>query len=292
MVVLSAWLPLPGPALANPKETLDPRALLERVERRYRSAESYQAAGEAVTIILQPEDGTESEVTVRFCMRLARPDFYRIVWTQRQDFAQSTVGALWNAGGGPALYLEDRQAYSTLPSDEVAFSAAAGMSMGVAYLIPMLFFGIGDGPSFLQRLEAIEDHGPATLEERACRILSGTLPSGVRYRLWIAEDLPEIVQIENVLGGKTSNAVLPELTAEKRSAVLQRMGLPDTPENRTKVKELMARARAVMRRLRGSSRQTHRRIDMLEPLSQQVFVFDPPPEAVLTPSVLSPAQAE
>lgn len=293
VAAVAAASPPPASPPASPEEPLpDAETLLEQVKIYYRSAPSYDAAGKALTQVIEPQDGRSSSVGVSFSLRLARPRLYRIVWTQHQDFARSATGALWNDGEGPFLYLGENQAYSALPSDQMGFSAAAGASMGVAYLIPELFFGFAAGEPLLDRLEQIEDHGMGAAGGRPCRIVAARLPTGVDYRFWIALDRPEIVQIENALGGRTTTSALPALSEEKRARVLENMGLQDTPENQARVQEWMERAREVMRRVRGTSRQTHTDIDMMQPRPAEDFTFTPPPDARRAPSVLSPGSAD
>jgi hypothetical protein len=257
-------------------QEVDPVQLLEQVRVRYRSAPSYQASGKTVTNILDIEAGTETVVVVDFSMRLARPDFYRICWTQQLNLGRTDVGALWNDGEGPRLYQEAGGAVARLDSDRTAFSAAAGVSMGTAYVIPALFFGIGDGGRLLERLEDLRVDGVVEVGGIPCHIVAGRLPTGVDYRLWISTNDQQVVQLENTLGGSASRSAIPESTPAQLAKALEAMGMADTAENRETVRGLLDQARAVMSTVRGTARQVHERIDMRLPLGPEDFGYDVP----------------
>ena len=255
----------------------DAAEILEGVRVRYRSSPSYEATGRSITRILDLEEGTESSVEVTFGMRLARPDFYRVVWTQHLNLARGEVGAVWNDGTGPRLVQGAGEEIAQLDSDRTALSAAAGASMGTAYVIPALFFGMGDGGSLLQRLGELRVDGIEVVEDIPCHIVAGRLPAGVDYRLWISTNELQIVQLENTLGGQASQSAIPESTPQQMAKALEAMGMEDTPENREQVRALLDRARAVLTTVRGTARQLHENIHMQRPFGPEDFAFPMPP---------------
>lgn len=291
------WLLLAGlawPAVAPAEEKAsdpDPRALLEDVRRFYRTAPSYVAEGKAMTKVIQPREGVETSIGGTFKILLARPDFYRVEWTLHLDLGKTSQGVVWNDGEGARLYLSDAHAVTPMPSDRAAMSAATGPSMGTSHTIPTLFFGLDEGPSLLERLEEVRLEGEETVGGTRCRILSGSLPSGVDYRLWIGIDQPYLVQIENTLGGTSSQTAIPESTPEQMAKALEAMGMEDTPENRAHIHELLDKARAVMSNVRGTARQIHTGIDMMRPLAAEEFAFEVPEGTVEKASLMEATEA-
>lgn len=258
---------------AAPPEASD---LLEQVRLRYRSAPSYRANGKAITRILDTTAGTESTIGVSFSIVLARPDLYRVAWTQHMSLAQSAPGAVWNDGDGPRLYQGAAATVTRMEDDRMALSAATGVSMGTAYTIPSLFFGLGEGANLFERLKDVGVDGEEEAAGIRCHVVSGKLPTGVAYRFWISVDHHYLVQIENTLGGPASQTAIPESTPEQLTKALAGMGLEDTEDNRNRVRGLLNRAREILTSVRGTARQLHQEIVMGMPLGPEDFVYRVP----------------
>ena len=271
-----ACLAVPAIAPAKDAAKPDPKAILEQVRRFYRTAPSYTAEGKAMTKVLQPAEGVETSIGGTFKIQLARPNFYQVEWTLHLGMGKTSGGTVWNDGEGARLYLEDAQSVTHMPSDRAAMSAATGTSMGTAHTIPTLFFGLEDGPSILERLEDVDLAGEEMKGGMRCHIVSGSLPTGVDYRLWVGIDQPYLVQVENTLGGSSAKTAIPESTPEQMAKALEAMGMEDTPENRAHVESLLEKARAVMSTVRGTARQIHTGINMMSPLTAEAFAFEVP----------------
>ena len=252
------------------------RQLLDQVRARYRSAQTYQAKGQAVTVIVMPRSSVETSVHATFSIKLARPNYYRIEWVQHLAGAATRSGAVWNDGEGPKFYRDATGTAMRMESDLTALSAATGDSMGVSYSIPMLFFPFNQAPDLLNSLREVEALGTQTIAGESCSIVSGSLENGIVYRLWIATNDHHIVQMENTLGGQLGGYTIDELSVEQETRALRAAGRRDTEENRAWIRESLRQARELVATVRGLSRQIHTEVDMIRPISTEAFSFSKP----------------
>ncbi len=252
----------------------DAGKLLSRVSAKYRAASAYESSGTATVHVLRPEEGTENESGIRFGILLARPCYYRIAWTQETATGSAAVGAIWNRGDGPYLYDSSRQGYTRLASDNLAFSASAGASMGVSQALPDLFFGAENGK--LDRLRDVLMEGEDTQDGIPCYAVSGRLQSSVAYHLWIVTNGLDLVRIDFSLGGKGANHVVPETTPEQKRETLRAMGMEITAENLAYVDQARAKVREMIRNVRGTSRHHYRNIRTAFATVPADFEYDMP----------------
>jgi hypothetical protein len=209
-----------------------------------------------------------------------------VTWTQQVDVGISHTGALWNDGGRPRLYLEEENSYAEFSSDKDALAMAAGYSMGAAHSVPSLFFPFVSGGNLVESLRDATVEGVDRVGGQTCRIVSGRLDTGVEYRLWIATNGWHVVQFENILGGASSETTITAMTPEQMAETLDAAGLEDTPESRRRVQENLEKARAMMAKVRGTTRMLHQDILMDRPMAVEEFSFTPPPGTMLRESMI------
>ena len=255
------------------------RNLLDQVQTQYRSAQTYQAAGNAMTVIVMPESKTEMSIEATFSMKLARPHYYRIEWAQHLGKAVSKAGAVWNDGVGPRLYRNSTTSSVRMESDRSALSAATGDSMAIAHIIPMLFFHFDDQPNLLESLQDVDLEGSQTIAGKTCHIVSGSVKNGIDYRLWISTNELFLVQVEHTLGGTLSDDAIVDPTPKQEERALKAVGREATAENREWLRESLRKARGVMATVRGTSKQIHLHVDMTRPIPTEAFSFSLPEDA-------------
>ena len=284
--------PAPAQIAPEPTEVQDPaaaaRELLGQTRALYRSAQNLQAEGKALIIVLDPETGRETSIGATFSMKLARPRYYRVEWTQHPGLGRPQSGAVWNDGDRPRLYLEASGAVSDMESDEMAIAAATGASMATAHTIPTLFFRFGDSPDLIDRIAEPRLEGSQMIGVVDCHIVAGHTANGINYRLWIATNEPYIVQIENSLGGPLSQDAIQEQSPEDEERTLKALGREITEENRRQLQDSLRQARAIIASVRGTSKQTFLTFDLTLPIPSEAFAFDVP-EGTESRDVFAPA---
>ena len=241
---------------AHEEKLPDAESLVSRVAAKYRAASAYESTGTATIHVLRPADGTETTSEVQFGILMARPQYYRIAWTQQTASGSAVVGAIWNSGDGPKLYDSSRGGYSRLASDELAFSVPTGTSLGVSQMLPDLFFGTTGGK--LRQLRDLAVEGEDVQQKIPCYAVAGRLKSGVDYHLWIATNNLNIVRMESSLGGERANQAVPDATPERKRELLRAMGKEETEENLAYINDALEKARGLIRNIRGTSRQFYR----------------------------------
>ena len=252
------------------------RLLLDQVYAQYRSAQTYQASGNAMTVIVMPESNTETSIEATFTMKLARPHYYRIEWTQHFEKPATQAGAVWNNGEGPHLYRSSTASLVRMESNQSALSAATGDSMAIAHIIPTLFFHFDDKPNLLESLEDVDLEGSQTIAGKPCHIVSGRVKNGIDYRLWISTNELFLIQVEYTLGGTLGGDAIVDPTPEQEERALKATGREVTAENREWLRESLRKARDIMASVRGTSKQVHLHVDMTRPIPTEAFSFSLP----------------
>jgi hypothetical protein len=274
---------------AEVDELPDAAGLISEVSAKYRAASAYESTGTATIHVLRPADGTETTSEVHFGIMIARPNYYRIAWTQQTASGSAEIGAVWRSEDGPKLYDSLRGGYSRLASDELAFSVPAGSSLGVSQVLPDIFFGASGGK--LERLRNLVVEGVDIQRNIPCYAVAGRLESGVDCHLWIVTNNLHIVKIESTLGGGGSGQAVPEATPERKRELLRAMGKEITEENLASVDDALAKARSLMQQVRGTSRQVHRQVRTAFAASPEDFEYAMPEGSVELPDAVSSGAA-
>ena len=119
-------------------EALAPAEIMKKAQEKYASLTSYTDEGKAVATL------NGMTITTTFSIKLARPDLYRVGWTQTDEskFATTTTKpqAVWSAGEGD--FLDMGGGAEKQKNQEMALSGATGISGGAAFGIPGAFFNL------------------------------------------------------------------------------------------------------------------------------------------------------
>ncbi|TVR48454.1 MAG: hypothetical protein EA425_14500 [Puniceicoccaceae bacterium] len=239
LILLLLPLFFAGSAVAKagtvPESPPDAAAILEHVAQTYRTMESFQAEGTVTGHTVGPENITP--FTTDFTLRLMRPHYYRITWSNR-GLPFSFGGAVWSTGDQPRLFISGpRNVYFTMASHELALAGATGISGGAAHTIPALFLGL-DPESPLERIKDPVVEGVEEVNGVACYVVGGTSRHHGRETYWISTDTYHILRYSVAI---TSLAELQEdmhLHDHDLEETLAGMGLENTPENRERLKAI------------------------------------------------------
>jgi hypothetical protein len=253
----SAWLGLHSQA----QEAAAPAApdIIAKLTAKYAGLTSLAVTGRVITDIdmsggkepaappktneVNWDTGSMGTVTT-FSIRLAKPDLYRVEWSQAISATQAQKGAVWCSGKGDFILLAGKER-AVEGGMDMALATATGVSGGVAYTLPPVFFqrktnelqGLGN-PVLLPE-EKIGDE--------SCYVLSGEL-NGQKLILWITKDYL-LKQKRHVLGGEMK---MPEMTDEDIKKALSMTGQATTPEAIANMKTTMKSMQAMTSKMKGS----------------------------------------
>ncbi len=183
----------------------DPNQIFTKVLETYQALETYQGEGRVESEIDIGRGNMKLKTS--FSLQLQKPNLYKIIWKQdiSSEFQQS--GAVWNRSSQPFLYMKSLNAYSKLDNDLAALSTATGISGGVAFTIPSVFF------PFLQKQQSPFAHLlDPTLEKiesvagEDCFVISGSSKLSQQETYWISTKRYLIRQYsrKHLLHGKDS----------------------------------------------------------------------------------------
>jgi hypothetical protein len=267
-------------------ENIDPSIILNKILSKYKSLETYSSNG---TIVSNAEVGaTKIQTTTTFSIKLKKPNFYLVTWSQTGVMPQ--VGAVWNDGTQPYLYMGTANAYSKIGDDVSALGAATGISGGAAFTIPSLFLpALTDKIFILSRLKnlAIEKSEPIRGED--CYVLTGSSDASKKETFWISKSSSFILKYERSLEPPAGGVVIPNISEEDLEKSLSAMGKPVTEESKKQMREMLQTAQTNLQNsgLRGSSIETH--IDISSPnMTPNDFHFTLPQGAILKDSMMGP----
>lgn len=207
---------LPAPVAADVKATpdggLSPAEIFERARAKYASLSSYSDEGETVATL------NGMTITTSFTIRLARPNLYRIEWTQNSDSAFSllttkSLQAVWSEGKGDFLEFAGK-GVARQTNQGMALGAATGISGGASATIPGTFFRLNwgnqlGGPVASQKRQEDEKVGDAD-----CYVFASGSEGRTRT-LWIGKQDFLIHQVRDVTSAEVLTAALDD--ARKRN---------------------------------------------------------------------------
>ncbi len=257
----------------NANSELSAAEVLRKMQARYDSLTSFSGSGKVVSDI-NPNAGAMTNSIVSehtFAMKLARPDFYRIEWTQDVGGFYTNTGAVWDAGGGPHLLMGTN---SSRPLNrELALSLATGVSGGAAQQVPALFFeektlGWISGLTNLTR-------GPdEKVGDEDCYVVSADDRVGKEI-LWITKKNFLLKQIKSVLGSAglpaEASQGISDLSDESMKKLMKSTGQQPTPEAMAKFRNQIAATAKKAGQLRGSITQTFQTLSPDEIMERDDF---------------------
>jgi tRNA A-37 threonylcarbamoyl transferase component Bud32 len=158
--------------------------LLRQVSEKYGRLSSFSASGRVVTSVAGETGGTTVALGNTFSLNLARPDFYRLTWTNSaRELGGAMDGAVWSAGDGHKQLLAGRVA--GFLNRETALATATGVSGGVAGTVPGLFFKDERG-GLPEHITNATVQPEESIGAELCHVISGDAP-GRKVTVWISK---------------------------------------------------------------------------------------------------------
>jgi len=165
-----------SPALCRAQETR-PSDVFDQVRTQYQSMKTYSAEGTIVSDVTTRAITTNIRTT--FSLKLKKPNLYIITWNQTTTgMPFSSGGTVWNDGSGPCLYMSVMKTYARIQGDQMALSAATGISSGAASTIPFLFFAWNNGSEPFSFLEDPQIEGSEPIDGDDCPLAFHFVPFG------------------------------------------------------------------------------------------------------------------
>ena len=206
--------------------------------------------------------GSVGTVTT-FSVRLAKPDLYRVEWSQAISATATQKGAAWSSGKGDFILLAGKQ--QTIQGGmDMALATATGVSGGAAYTLPPLFFQ--RKTNALQRLGNLVLLPEEKIGDESCHVLSGEF-GGQKLILWITKDFL-LKQKRMVLGGEMK---IPEMSDEDVKQALSMTGQATTPEAIANMKTLMKSMQAMSSKMKGSITEKYETFQANPVLTKESF---------------------
>ncbi len=186
--------------------------IVKRSQDAYAALSSYSDEGTSVATI-----GANNVAPHTFTIKLARPNLYRIEWSQITGFYNQT-GIAWSDGSGDFTKIASTP--RTNSNMEMALSSATGVSGGADGSIPGTFFKMNWGNTLGASMQSATRKPDEKIGDVDCYVLSHEKDGRTRT-LWIGKQDFLIRQIENDTPAAALKAVL-EAEAKKHPG----MGLP------------------------------------------------------------------
>jgi hypothetical protein len=198
-----------------------------------------------------------------FTVRLARPELYRIEWSQPVHDSYTNEGAAWSAGDGHHLRLgsQDRPLQKDL---DLNLAGATGVSGGAAHTLPSIFFQ--RPASVLKMMQNPTLLPNEKIGDEDCKVITGQV-AGQKLILWVTKD-SLLKQRRLVLGGAMTT---PKLSDDDIKKSLEQLGQPTTPEAVVQMKQTMQRAQETSSKVKGSMTETYEKIEVNPPLKKESF---------------------
>lgn len=202
--------------------------IIQFAQDRYASMTSYSDRGESVAVV------NGSTLTTEFTVKLARPNLYRIEWSQATEY-MTNGGVVWSAGNGDFMVgrfeLLNRGGKATQFKDqEAALSSATGISGGAAATIPGTFFKLNWGDQLGAPVSNYRLQPDGKVDDLDCYVLSRELKKGVTRTLWIGKRDFLIHQVRSVTSAKVMADVLAAAIKTHPELAAHQMNLPKTEE--------------------------------------------------------------
>lgn len=256
---------------------LSAREIIRDSQDAYAMLSSYSDDG---TII---ENLGNQTLRTTFKIKLQRPDFYRIEWSQAATPFFTNSGVVWSAGNGNVLEMKIGQSRANpekYPDMQTALATATGVSGQAASTIP--------GTFFKQHLENALNPANATLQgvEHVngvdCYVISRTLEpitsqgetiQKAIIMLWIGKKDHLIHRIKTVM--EKTSMKLPQMSDAEIKKMLEVQNEPATPQAVAEMKahltEMMKRAQKDINSGTVTFTQTHENISVNRKFSAADF---------------------
>ena len=267
-------------------DNLTPQAIAKQSQDAYAALTSYSDSG---TVRV---NSSGAIVTTRFNIRLQRPNFYRVDWTQSSGAAPTSQGVIWSDGDG------DYSAMSAGKIDmkpekradmQMNFGAAAGVSSTAASTIPGIFYQIKMG-NVLQLAAANIGTNKKAGEEKVgdtdCYVIAGKIAPDalidkgqvarltggmvMATKLWIGKKDHLVHQIQQTVDA--SRMATPTFSDEDIKSIMEKLNKPATPQAIADYRTMMENAMKQTKKMGNIVfTQTHENIVVNQRFSPSAF---------------------
>jgi WD40 repeat protein len=204
--------------------------LLRRVSEKYGSLSSLSATGRIVTDAAPQNGATPTTLEHTFSINLARPEFYRIEWTNTiKNIGVKLSGAAWSNGEGHRVLMNGN--VTAFLNREMALATATGISGGAAHTVPILFFK-DEGQGLHQIFSDARALPDDTLEGELCHVVTGK-NADRQFTLWITKKDLLLKQSRTVRTGKPTTSEASQTTPLSDGnwqKLLKSMGMDSSPQ--------------------------------------------------------------
>jgi RNA polymerase sigma factor (sigma-70 family) len=233
-------------AISQTSDKLTAQEIAKQAEDAYVGLSSYNDTGK----VISEGDGQTTETT--FNIRLQRPNFYRIDWTQTGG-SYTSKGIVWNDGSGNYFVMDaankiDSAKPQKMQSMQLALGAAAGGSGSATAEIPGIFFNQNWG-SQLSVISSPRAHVKRLSDEKIaetdCYVIqisfdlmeqphdTNISSAKMTTQFWIGKQDHFIRQIKSTSEVASMTQIKDEnlkINDESLKAILERQGKSATPE--------------------------------------------------------------
>jgi len=272
----------------------DPQAIeiVEKVLARYAELKTYSSSGQVLTDMdmsnmdisalpgmdeeqlkkIKEDDEfknalkTPQKIMHSFIIKLAKPNLYCIEWNQEVNGILSIKGAAWSAGGEHTVIVAGNK--FTPPTLELALATATGVSGGAANTIPTIFFSTDTNA--IKKIKSWSLTGEEKINAQPCYILSGKMPP-IKLKLWISKNSHLIIKSQQIFG-QGDDLEMPEFQDEQIIEALEALSQEATPEKIEEFKKTMKMALSAFSTMEGTITETHKSIEVDNPLDKTQFI--------------------
>jgi hypothetical protein len=244
---------------------------------KYAALSSFTASGQVVSEVTPAGGGKATTTKHTFTINLARPEFYRITWTNAIAPGVIMRGAAWCAGDGHKVLNAGK--VGTHLNREMALAAATGVSGGVAHTVPSMFFK--DDP--LALVPSLKN--PILLpEERvgadACYVVAADRPLD-KVTLWITKKDGLLKKVQTKTGAgprQETTQASGDVSDESVRKILKTQGQDSTPDAVNKMKKQIAEGIKMIGSIPVTITATYEAIAVNEVMVKEDFEYSVPKE--------------
>jgi hypothetical protein len=268
-------------------QATQPSAIFDQVLAQYQSMSVYSAEG---TITADIDTGNiKTTLNTTFTIKMKKPNQYLITWSQVNQMMPTFVqsGAVWSDGSQPYLYMGVMKAYSKMSNDQMALSAATGISGGAAFTIPSLFLPVfSNQRDPFSRLINPQIDGSEQIDGEDCTIISGSSAISKKETFWISKSAHLIRKYSRSMEAPAGGMKVPQMTDQQLDDSIKAMGEQVTDATRQQMRDMMKKAQESVENTHLSGSSTEIQVKIASPdLKGGDFAFQVPPDATLKDSL-------
>ena len=238
--------------------------IARQTQDTYAALTSYSDSGTVMAV-----SGTKT-ITNTFHIRLQRPEFYRIDWSQTPAPGIVNKGVVWSSGEGHFMQYLTQGAPKKSENRSQNLEAVSGFSSEASVTIPSVFFGDDTGNILrlavigASKLIKLTKEPDATVGGVDCHVFTISVapaPSGGKIpdiTLWIGKKDHLIHQTRQIIDTPPSTG--PTMTDEDIKSMLAKMNRPATPQAIAAVRKSLSTATTIPPTGRYVFTETHENI--------------------------------